>query len=293
MAAFTRSVILNNSTAALFRAWTKLVSDTLIDLGWIRTADTGQIDFATVAAPGAANTAMGYEIWRMNDSLQATSPVFMKIEYGSGASAPIPSIWLTVGIGSNGTGGITGYQTTRNQRAMASAPDSATFVNSIFSGNTSRFTMYLGFDTSNANQTILVNIERTKDSAGNETAEGFIVVSHGNISSATAMSMQFISQTAGLGLLETGASTYRCVTPSSGGSSGSEVAVFPIFPSKGILLNPLIGLIAYFAPTIAAGSTPQFNYYGALRTYIPIGTRYVAQSFSCQAVGTSALILYE
>lgn len=58
---------------------------------------------------------MGYTLWRFNDTLQATQPIFFKLEFGSNSSgANYPSMFITVGTGSNGSGTITwtGFGTT-------------------------------------------------------------------------------------------------------------------------------------------------------------------------------------
>src|SRR5262245_52043536 len=109
----TTTLILANDTDAHFRAWPQWIHDKLSAAGWVQTSDTGQIDLTTVVKPAAVSTSQGYEIWRMADSLQATFPVFMKLEYGSGASsANNPQIWITLGTGSNGSGTLTGNTTT-------------------------------------------------------------------------------------------------------------------------------------------------------------------------------------
>jgi hypothetical protein len=96
----------DNSTAAKFRAWAQFVHSTItLAGGWINTADTGQIDLTTVAAPTGLSQSMGYKIYRMNDPFQSTKPVFIKLEFGSGSGAATqPSFWLTVGTGSDGAG---------------------------------------------------------------------------------------------------------------------------------------------------------------------------------------------
>lgn len=56
--------------ATRFREWGASIGNALTTLGWVKTADTGQIDWSTVAAPTAVNTIMGWEIFRMDDALQ-------------------------------------------------------------------------------------------------------------------------------------------------------------------------------------------------------------------------------
>lgn len=95
------------TTDASFRAWAQLIHDSLVSVGLIQTSDTGQIDLTSVSTPGSNNTYAGYEIWRFNDSRQATDPIYIKLEYGRGGAAGRPSLRVSVGVGSNGSGTLT------------------------------------------------------------------------------------------------------------------------------------------------------------------------------------------
>jgi len=63
----------------------------------VQTADTGQINWGTATRAGAAYTAIGYEMFRFNDSLQSTSPVYIRLDYGSTNRTDFLGMWLTVG----------------------------------------------------------------------------------------------------------------------------------------------------------------------------------------------------
>lgn len=96
------------TTDAGFRAWVAEIINALTStLTLTQTTDTGQINTTTVTRP-AANTAAGYSIFRFNDTLQATSPVFIKLEYGCNSSTTGVQMWISVGTGSNGSGTLTG-----------------------------------------------------------------------------------------------------------------------------------------------------------------------------------------
>lgn len=92
---------------ATFREWGSEFSAKLLAVGLTQTADTGQINWTTVTRPGA-NTDAGYEIWRFNDTAHATTPIFIRFDYGTGSSTTAPRVRVTVGSGSNGSGTITG-----------------------------------------------------------------------------------------------------------------------------------------------------------------------------------------
>jgi len=97
----------NVTNDADFRAYAQALHDMFALAGWIQTGDTGQINLTTVLRP-AANTSGGYEIWRFDDALQATFPIFVKIEYRASAAQTTAIIHGFTGTGSNGAGTLTG-----------------------------------------------------------------------------------------------------------------------------------------------------------------------------------------
>jgi len=114
----TRTIVFSQTTDAEFRTWVAAIIAQLAAIGLTQTADTGQINTGTVTAPVAANTAQGYTVWRFNDSLQSTTPIYFKLEFGSAAATTTPSMWITIGSGSNGSGTITGLIKSRTQRSF-------------------------------------------------------------------------------------------------------------------------------------------------------------------------------
>lgn len=111
----------DNSTDAAFRAWGSALSAAMQSCGLQQSADTGQIDWSTVTVPTTNDTSGGYEIYQFTDGLQATSPVFIKIEYGAGINQTgieyggygYPQMWITVGPSTDGAGNMTGVTTNR------------------------------------------------------------------------------------------------------------------------------------------------------------------------------------
>lgn len=116
---------IDQSSDAAFRVWVQEMITALVStIGLTQTADTGQINTSTVTRAAVANTAAGYVILRFNDSLQGTSPIFMKVEFGAGSGVAVPNSWFTVGTGSNGSGTITGTTSVRSS-AQGGTPISA------------------------------------------------------------------------------------------------------------------------------------------------------------------------
>ena len=117
MATWSTNTPLDQSSNANFQTWVNEVYNALVtQCGLTQTGDTGQMAVpCATAAPVAISTSAGYYVFKFNDTLQATAPIFFKLEFGSNsASANTPTMWITVGTGSNGSGTITwtGFGTT-------------------------------------------------------------------------------------------------------------------------------------------------------------------------------------
>jgi hypothetical protein len=170
MATLTSTTILSdNSTDAIFRAWASWIHSVFM-LGWTDTAATGQIDFTTVVKPAALNTSQGFKVYAMADTLQATAPVFVKIEFGSAGAAATPGIWMTIGTTHDGAGTIGGVLFARQQ--MVGSGQGATAETSYGSAASNRVTIALWVSV--AASVIFFGIERTKDSSGADTNVGLI-----------------------------------------------------------------------------------------------------------------------
>lgn len=180
---------ITHTNDAQFRLWGSELSARLGAIGLVQTADTGQVNWVTVTRPGL-NVAAGYEIWRFNDSLQGTAPIFIKVEYGTGSgNAQAPMVWITVGTGSNGSGTITGTVSDRvttsstnspatnavtNYPSFACGVDGAVWVSTKYGAPaaTRGFTSFA--------------VIRTCDNAGSPTGDGFVV--YAGASGSTAQS---------------------------------------------------------------------------------------------------------
>ena len=104
MTTSTTTTPIDQTSDAAFRTWVAEIITQLAAVGLTQTADTGQINTSTVTR-AASNTAAGYTIWRFSDTLQSTSPVFLKLEFGSGSTGnTYPQMWVSISTGTNGTG---------------------------------------------------------------------------------------------------------------------------------------------------------------------------------------------
>lgn len=265
-----------SNTDALFRQWCQHIHDTFA-LGWVQTSDTGQINLTTVVKPAAANTQQGYEVWRMNDALQATAPVFVKIAYGSGAAAAYLGVWITIGTGSDGAGNITGVVFDGGSVAAATFSNNSqdTASQPLYgSADTNRITFNVG-GYNGITYLVACGIERTKDSTGADTADGVLFA--GKASIITKGSGFTGSVTTGTFMLALyfGASQ----TPMSPGWSyvlvnenpsafGSDVGVGIPIPFRGVALYPGKNWAVCRSSDYTLGATPSITLYGGSVTFV-------------------------
>jgi len=170
------TAVLDNSGDTGFRAWVAICENMLTASGLVRASDAGQINSATVSRPGAVNTAAGYSIWRFADPLQATAPVFLKVEYGTGTSVTSAGTFLTIGRGADGAGNITDVLMARAQVAN-NGPEATTLREFMAVHNNWGAALIVGSagGTSNSLLGFGFAIQRTCESDGTPSADGLMV----------------------------------------------------------------------------------------------------------------------
>jgi hypothetical protein len=163
----------------------------LAAIGLVQSADTGQIDWLTVARP-AINTDAGYEIWYLNDSLHGTKPIYIKLVYGTLGVATRARLRIETGTGSDGSGAITGGHTLTGVSTTASIdyttdttyPSYWSFTNGCFF-----FAHKIGRPGTDFAFSGVI-ISRTCDSTGALSDKGFVCAYHNTANSGTtAVSM--------------------------------------------------------------------------------------------------------
>lgn len=272
-----------NSSDANFRSWGSYIAARLLAVGLVKTSDTGQIDWTTVTAPASANVYQGYEIWRFADTLQATAPVYIKIEFGSSSAAANPAIRVQFGSGSNGSGTLTGNLSTQYISGCTAVAGACSVVGS---GSTNRFCMIGGFTTA-AGYGMFFGFERSKDAAGEDTSEAVLGCFSG-LASAVASTTKFWpvwSTTLGDLGLNTAHAAPALFPPGTTSTSGSQTVVAPILHSKGIFMNPGMNFLGYYTENIAINGTPSIYMYGAVRTYYSLPAASAMQTTSWQGPG--------
>lgn len=258
-----RTALLNytNSSDANFRAWINEIHNALVAFGWIRTADTGQIDFATVTRPGAINTYPGFATYRMDDALQATAAVFLRLDFGTGGTADVPSLKVRVAIGgTDGAGTLTGNVSA----SQLLNPNSSGTTPMRTAGSTSSFRFQWGGELATTGVMIFA-IERDLDSSGAETSLGVNFI----YGQQTTFGSQFIETAGGLGTAET--RWYAMVNSQASQAGRGFVGVGPVRCVLGVFRNPMKTVVVFARGDFATNTTGPIVLYGVSRTYLFMG----------------------
>ncbi|WP_257311098.1 hypothetical protein [Geothrix fuzhouensis] len=192
------------TTDALFRSLFSPLSDALTAAGWSKVWNN--IDWATVVKPTTPGTVAGSEVWAMQDSLQATAPLFLKVDYGTGTGATYPSLWVTVATGHDGAGNLTGSMTTRR---LITITATANVYNCRFSGEVNRFCCWYGQSSTATNDHYGFSVERSHGSTGADTGDGALCLSF-------AYNTGFSQVLSAVGSVPVSYSHWNCTAPPTG-----------------------------------------------------------------------------
>ena len=251
------------------------------------TCDTGQINFAASTVGVAASTKIGYEIYQLTDSNQASFPVFVRIDYGTGGSAGNPQIWFTTGTATNGTGTVQASSAFPNS-VVSSALNMFSTAASGWN-STSASAMYADSDGgsslmiagwanalgsgSSANSGGVGLVERTRDWNGTVNTEGVTTVGAApSAGSYTYFLFNNASQFVAPAANSTGPAiifTNQLLTPNNQASVGSTVYVYPLpGPLTPKWNGPSKHLVLCWLGDIVNGASFSITQYGSSHTFI-------------------------
>lgn len=270
MATATTNTVIDHTSDAGFRAWVAEFITLLVTGGaLVQTADTGQINTATVTRPGPSTNG-GYAIFRFNDSLQSTAPYFFRFDFGTYSFAVFPRIQLTIGTGSNGSGTITGSILSATTISRETALTSTVIAYPSWACGHNG-TISVAFKSgANASGFCFVGLHRIRDWAGDQTADGLVLY-------YTLPNGQWLNQ-----------QSFRRVNPISFGPSNAY-ALVPHFTTTSVQpggaplyyshytaipeVRPVLEAVTVISSEIGEGSTTTARPFGSTdRTYLALGS---------------------
>ena len=188
MANVTFSTPINQQNDADFRAWGDELRSQLLACGLVQTADTGQMaNPLVVSIPGSNNTNAGFWIFRFNDILQATAPIFIRIDIGRGGNAAVPRIVVSVGSGTDGAGVLSGEVFNQVITGTSTLSSSATPVPSYFTHSSGFFGMAYKLGRPVATGLTFLSIARTCDATGSPTDTGYFIASRNSSNTGSVL----------------------------------------------------------------------------------------------------------
>lgn len=292
---YTTGTLTNNAT---FQTFCTNVHNAILAVGLVQTADTGQMNPATVTWPNTTNTkATGYLMYSFNDALQASYPCYIRVELGCGSGGVFPGIWITVGTSTDGAGVLGTIKTLTIQTGLDSAS-----VTTLVSGTTSRLTISSCHTSNNSARQCLYTVERLLDANGANTNTGLAFVwlkNYGGTNTASQNGNQVLyfsgSQPVpnlsgtnwSVGLI------YYYVSGSYTWANSNKTYLALVYPVGKVVHHPVMGLVCYYNADISPYSSISISRYGTNRNYSAAG----ASSFSTVGfdggADVSAAVLYE
>lgn len=306
MSTASTPLIFQNYNVTQFRAWAQAISGMLQAVGLVQTADTGQVNLTTMTVPAIGNYA-GFEIFRFNDALQASKPVFIKVEYGTGsANALQASVRFSVSNATNGAGTLSGTTTSSTTTFFLlghhSVQDTQMQPAYCF-GDTS--SVALAFPTSVPSggwRPSMFMVERTRNADGTPNGDGVAVSTvqgfgfGGAAGSYGDSYSQLLSFLAGIA-----APVVRwlpIVSPGifgfwdQAGSVGTDINLFPYLVATPKPEAQMMSLLGCYSHAFTGQTTTEVNVNGEDHTYISLGNIMYASFIPSSVAGYSGTIPY-
>jgi hypothetical protein len=265
MSTRTSTALVPLVSVANVRAVAQFIEDTFVTTGgWVVSGDTGQTPPGSLTGSGT-DTPWGFRIYKMNDVLQATAPIFVKMWFGSGSNLGNDiAIWFQVGTGSDGAGNLTGviHNTTE-----ISNSNNGSFANTSYGSADSNRCTFALFVQATASYFIVWGIERSKDASGADTGTGVILVYNSNITPNLDSSHYCIRAGGTQPSVETGLCyVLTTQTPSQVFAPG-DIGVGIVIPIKGAAQQPGANFLITNNTDISSGGFITTTIYGATHTY--------------------------
>lgn len=276
-----RNILNHHANDADHRAFAQAIHDMLIAAGATQTADTGQANLATITRP-AVGAVSGYEMFRFNDAEQATLPIFVKVEYGTGNQPTIPGLRVTASYGTNGAGvlnvlgllpsGITTQQFTWDNVTEIAGQTRPAFA----SINAGHFIIAFGLDDVGGHGAIIC-IERPKMADGSRSTDGAVWWGRSGHTNANGVYFGQIKRADGSGPAAYFSSSTNLWPVAQfldwqDDVVGAEVALWP-FP---IAVNGNLRFLApltYRLSAMGTGAVEPVTIFGTTRNYRAMGAR--------------------
>jgi hypothetical protein len=257
---------------AEWRAWCLEIQAAILASGFlIAASDTGQIDLTTAVRP-AIGTLAGFKMYRANDALQATKPIFVKVEFGVGTSTARGKISISSATSTNGSGTLSGIVSTVNAVMSASADGSG--AARVFGGGNEACAWFAHVDGLISSQGSMFYIARSILRVDGTPVGDFVVQGFASSIGATPMSSsQFTNFSAAWASVAVeNAAPRPAAAPSTGGDINITYLFDCIYYRAAVIISLpyVIGVSTELPFTDPDASSFTIDVWGASRTFVPI-----------------------
>ncbi|MFU4018073.1 hypothetical protein ACM7D9_03465 [Pseudomonas aeruginosa] len=293
-------------SAAAFKQWIQSMHNAILTAGLVQTADTGQLEIAGISGVPSAGDYAGYLVYRFDDSLAASKPVFIKLRpyvgQGGGSTSLIGNVAATVGFSTDGAGNMSGINTgefnfyNSGFGAVRSFTTGATTSYAIHSEG--RFALVLGincyYNSYNNFSMLYLDVTRTLDSAGEPTTDGVVVTRNGVAYDSSSTIGPAAMRPAKALLKTTMGAWNQALTPFVGGQDAATAGgntqiqrTYRLVPA----LVPDPALTLFWAAAFTAGDEYDIAVDGITRHYIALSVNagLVADAASARGAGFGML----
>jgi hypothetical protein len=252
---------------ATFRTWAQGVDAQLKACGMVQTSDTGQVDLSTAIRPASSSYA-GYRIYRFDDSLQATHPVFMKLEYGVATVQDRPAFRIQTATATNGAGNLLGQISSLRSVSASAGSTLGTTLDSFCSGSASggRIALFTNCNSAQGNYTLGLILERVRDGNGLPVDRGVFFAT----TTSSQISWQVIQFSGAVPSVNT---NYPGLSASFTGwfsADGADVALLPVLTIAKARPG-FLTFLTYKNSDIAQWASFTATHYGASHSFMPMG----------------------
>lgn len=254
-------------------------------------------DYTGVANPVAISTALEWEIWRFDDTLQATAPFYFRIYWRTGSGASTVVLALKVGTGWDGVSDVNGNTYAEQQLITTTGAAGITNQWCVVSGDTNRIAVALWFgpDATGSVPGLLFGIERLHNADGSDNDEGVYVLTQYGSSTATHNNQVVSRASFGANATLESKLGNALMPRTTVTAQGLDAAIGPIFPMRGKALYPSRNFCLVGKSDIGAGGGyPSFDhYYGILQKWFNATKGQTLMFDTATAVAHSLMMRFE
>lgn len=296
MATFIDGLTFTANDTGSFRAWVSGTESALSRIGWVNVSASGAIDYTTVNPTTAATQIRGYSVWRFDDSYQTDTPVFVKVDYGSGAAATRMQYGIQAGRNHDGNGTVFNATTRVTAYAGFNSLGTQSFG---YSGDGGRVSVVTALQFGEC----VWGVERGRNANGTPSADQLYVWALGPTAAGSEVSVLYNYATSSLrpGTITSQSNGYVPLFFIDENSFGNSIdVVYSLDSAPAAMLNYNIrgvgsptGLAILKRGTTSTGSlnTIVLYPYEQATTYLNVGNGYTIQSLAASKF--SVLIRWE